>query len=173
MRQRQILEMKEICTLAENLRLMVLLDLKAPPRVPPTETLLKNRQNILFRHSQRDSFWIGAELAKRGLNCKAFLFRKSVGAYPDSVSRDAANVKQARSLSQWQLAELAGIGLATLKRIEAAPEIRGAADTFWKLQTALEKAGVEFIPEDDHKGPGVRLKERARTKPKRGRSRVG
>ena len=25
---------------------------------------------------------------------------------------------------------------------------------------ALEKAGVEFIPEDDLKGPGVRLKER-------------
>ena len=39
----------------------------------------------------------------------------------------------------------------------------------WKIQTALEKAGVEFIPADDHKGPGVRLKERARTKLTRGR----
>ena len=84
----------------------------------------------------------------------------------------ALQIKAARSLlglSQWQLAELAGIGLATLKRIEAAPEIRGAADTFWKIQRTLEKAGVEFIPEDDHKGPGVRLKESTRTKPKRGR----
>ncbi len=34
---------------------------------------------------------------------------------------------------------------------------------------ALEKAGVEFIPEDDLKGPGVRLKESTRSKPRRKR----
>ena len=62
---------------------------------------------------------------------------------------------------------------ATVKRIESASAIRGTAESLWKLQTALEKAGVEFIPEDDHKGPGVRLKESARTKPKRGRRRAG
>ena len=79
----------------------------------------------------------------------------------------ASQIKAARSLlglSQWQLAELAGIGLATLKRIEAAAEVRGAADTFWKIQTALEKAGVEFIPADESKGPGVRLKHRTPSK---------
>jgi predicted transcriptional regulator len=84
----------------------------------------------------------------------------------------SSQIKAARSLlglSQWQLAELAGIGLATLKRIEAASEIRGAADTFWKIQRTLEDAGVEFIPADEHKGPGVRLKETVRTKPKRPR----
>ena len=83
----------------------------------------------------------------------------------------ASQIKAARGLlgiSQWQLAELAGIGLATIKRIEAASEIRGAAETLWKIQTALEKAGVEFIPADEHKGPGVRLKKSDRTKSKRG-----
>jgi hypothetical protein len=33
-----------------------------------------------------------------------------------------------------------------------------------KIQVALEKAGVEFVPEDDLKGPGVRLKESTRSK---------
>jgi hypothetical protein len=45
----------------------------------------------------------------------------------------------------------------------------GSARTLWKLQTALEKAGVEFIPEDDLKGPGVRLKESTRSKARRKR----
>ena len=63
--------------------------------------------------------------------------------------------------------------ISTVKRLELSEGITGSAQTIWKLQTALEKAGVEFIPEDDHKGPGVRLKERTRTKPKRGRGRAG
>jgi transcriptional regulator with XRE-family HTH domain len=88
----------------------------------------------------------------------------------------ASQIKAARSLlglSQWQLADLAGIGLATLKRIEASSEIRGAADTFWKIQRTLEDAGVEFIPEDDLKGPGVRLKESTRSKARRKRKSSG
>ena len=88
----------------------------------------------------------------------------------------AAQIRAARGLlniSQTQLAELATMSAATVKRIESASAIRGTAESLWKLQTALEKAGVEFIPEDDHKGPGVRLKERARTKPKRGRRKAG
>ena len=48
---------------------------------------------------------------------------------------------------------------ATVKRIEFASAIRGTAESLWKLQTALEKAGVEFIPADDQKGPGVRCRE--------------
>jgi transcriptional regulator with XRE-family HTH domain len=73
-----------------------------------------------------------------------------------------SQIKAARALlglSQGELAELAAIGAATVKRIEATQEIRGSADTFWKIQTALEKAGVEFIPADEMKGPGVRLKQ--------------
>ena len=41
----------------------------------------------------------------------------------------------------------------------------GPGRMLWRIQTALERAGVEFIPEDDHKGPGVRLKERRAQNP--------
>jgi transcriptional regulator with XRE-family HTH domain len=78
----------------------------------------------------------------------------------------ASQIRAARALlglSQRELAVLAAIGLATVKRIEAAPDIRGAADTFWKIQTALEKAGVEFIPTEGGKGPGVRFRNVPRT----------
>ena len=77
----------------------------------------------------------------------------------------ASQIKAARAmlgLSQRQLAELESVGLATVQRIELSTNIRGAAETVWKIQTALEEAGVEFIPADDTKGPGVRLKQRQR-----------
>ena len=54
---------------------------------------------------------------------------------------------------------MASINVATLKRIEGSTEIRGTADTFRKIQKALEAAGVEFIPEEAGRGPGVRLKQ--------------
>jgi transcriptional regulator with XRE-family HTH domain len=79
---------------------------------------------------------------------------------------DAAQIRAARAMldvSQAQLSKLALVSATTIKRLEAASEVRGAAETLWKLQTALEKAGVEFIPADEHKGPGVRLKERSVT----------
>jgi len=60
-------------------------------------------------------------------------------------------------VNQTKLSEWAAISVATLKRIEGASEIRGAADTLWKIQKALEAAGVEFIPEEAGRGPGVRL----------------
>lgn len=74
---------------------------------------------------------------------------------------NAAQIRAARGLlglSQTRLSELASVSAATIKRVETASEIRGSADTFWKIQTALESAGVEFIPTDETKGPGVRLK---------------
>jgi hypothetical protein len=46
-----------------------------------------------------------------------------------------------------------------VKRLETATGVRGAAETVWKIQKALEAAGVEFIPEEAGRGPGVRLKE--------------
>ena len=79
----------------------------------------------------------------------------------------ASQIKGARAmlgLSQRELASLASVGLATVQRIELTAEIRGAAETMWKIQTALEAAGVEFIPADDTKGPGVRLKHTRRGK---------
>src|SRR4029078_7673313 len=50
MRQRQILEVKEVYALAEHLRLMLFLDPEAVPRVPPPQTLFKDCQNIWVRH---------------------------------------------------------------------------------------------------------------------------
>jgi transcriptional regulator with XRE-family HTH domain len=80
---------------------------------------------------------------------------------------EAAQIKAARALlgiGQVELSELAGVGLTTLKRIELSDEITGSARTLWKIQTALEAAGVEFIPADDEKGPGLRLKHKVREK---------
>jgi transcriptional regulator with XRE-family HTH domain len=57
-----------------------------------------------------------------------------------------------------QLSEYAGIGVATIKRLEAVDGVPPAqARTLTLLQTALESAGVEFVgsPTDN---PGVRIK---------------
>jgi transcriptional regulator with XRE-family HTH domain len=80
---------------------------------------------------------------------------------------EAAQIKAARALlglSQLELAQSAGVGLTTLKRIELSDPISGSARTIRSIQTALEAAGMEFIPEDDTKGPGVRLKHTRRGK---------
>jgi len=84
----------------------------------------------------------------------------------------AAQIRAARALlgiNQRELSKIAEVATSTLKRIELAEEITGSARTLWKLQTALEKAGVEFIPEDDLKGPGVRLRDSMRSKIRRKR----
>ena len=82
----------------------------------------------------------------------------------------AAQIRAARALlgvNQAKLSEWAAISVGTVKRIEAASEIRGAAETLWKIEMALERAGVEFIGADETKGPGVRLKQNIRTKGKK------
>ena len=67
----------------------------------------------------------------------------------------------------------AEVATSTLKRIDLAEELTGFARTLWKLQTVLEKAGVDFIPEDDLKGPGVRLNESTRSRVRRKRKSSG
>jgi transcriptional regulator with XRE-family HTH domain len=82
---------------------------------------------------------------------------------------DAAQIRAARALldiSQAELSKVASVSATSIKRVEAASEVRGAAETLWKLQTALEKAGVEFIPADESKGSGVRLKHPDAAKPR-------
>ena len=72
----------------------------------------------------------------------------------------AAQIRAARALlglNQLQLSEISGVGLTTVKRLELSAEITGSARTLWKIQSALEVAGVEFIPGEASKGPGVRL----------------
>ena len=70
-------------------------------------------------------------------------------------------IRAARALLGWnqqELADQAGIGSATIKRLESKPGLlSGSAETAWRIQGALEKAGIIFIDADDTNGPGVRL----------------
>ena len=75
---------------------------------------------------------------------------------------EAAQIRAARALlniSQADLAKIASVHVATIRRLEAATGVRGAAETLWKMQQALEHAGIEFIPEEAGRGAGVRLKQ--------------
>ena len=57
-----------------------------------------------------------------------------------------------------QLSQNAGVGVATIKRLEAVDGVPPAqARTLSLLQTALESAGVEFVGSPTE-NPGVRLK---------------
>ena len=64
--------------------------------------------------------------------------------------------RAALQLSIRDLAKITGIAPRTISRFETGKS-GGLAVTIEKLRTALEKAGVEFIPENGG-GPGVRLK---------------
>ena len=81
-----------------------------------------------------------------------------------------AQIRAARSLlglRQLQLSKLADLGITTVKRIELSEGPSGSVRTLLKIQSALERAGVEFIPADETKGPGVRLKHTGKAKPKK------
>lgn len=63
-------------------------------------------------------------------------------------------------MSQSQLAEISGVALSTIRRMESSEvRLRGNAESIWKVQQALEDAGVVFIDENGG-GPGVRLRDR-------------
>ena len=63
-------------------------------------------------------------------------------------------------LTQVDLANRAGVGVATVKRIENANDhIRTTVDAMLKIQRALEAAGAVFIDPDDQFGVGVRLRK--------------
>jgi predicted transcriptional regulator len=70
-------------------------------------------------------------------------------------------VKAARMLLGWDqatLAKRAGLGIATIKRLEAQPGlIGGTMSSANRIKEAVEKAGVIFISPDKDGGPGVRL----------------
>ncbi|WOS65501.1 helix-turn-helix domain-containing protein [Sinorhizobium fredii] len=77
----------------------------------------------------------------------------------------AAQLRAARALlgiDQRQLAELAGISVPTIQRMEASPEVvRGNVDSLMRLLAALDTAGIELINEgatSKDGGRGVRLK---------------
>jgi predicted transcriptional regulator len=80
----------------------------------------------------------------------------------------AAQMRAARALlgiDQKQLAEMAGVSLPTIQRMETSKgHVRGVVGTLTKIVEALDAAGIELIGNDQPsrgRGRGVRLKEPA------------
>ncbi|MGH8025761.1 MAG: helix-turn-helix domain-containing protein [Pseudoxanthomonas sp.] len=80
----------------------------------------------------------------------------------------AVQLRAARALlgiDQRTLAEMAGVSLPTIQRMEASQgNVRGVVDTLTKIIEALDTAGVELIGNEQPsqgRGRGVRLKEPA------------
>ncbi len=69
--------------------------------------------------------------------------------------------RAARGLLGWsqaKLAEASGLALSTIKRMEGSEGVvRGHAENVWRVQAALEDAGIIFIDENGGVA-GVRLK---------------
>lgn len=87
-----------------------------------------------------------------------------------SVVITAAQMRAARALlgiDQRQLAELAGISVPTIQRMEASADVvRGNVDSLMRLLAALESAGVEVINEgaaSTDGGRGVRLRAKLKS----------
>jgi DNA-binding transcriptional regulator YiaG len=116
--------------------------------------------------------------ARRCFSTRYFPLSSFKGAYVITGTRDhrrykkyltrganpflmGAQIRAARGLlglSQTALSELAGVGIATVKRLELATEVTASGRTLIRIQSALERAGVEFLSADDAHGPSVRLK---------------
>jgi transcriptional regulator with XRE-family HTH domain len=72
---------------------------------------------------------------------------------------EAVQSKMARAalgLTGKQLADMAGVSLNTVNRLEAGEELK--ENTIATIRTALEAAGVIFVDENGE-GPGVRLRK--------------
>lgn len=78
----------------------------------------------------------------------------------------AAQLRAARALlgiDQQMLADLAGVSLPTIQRMEASQgNVRGVVDTLTKVVDAFSREGVELIADNarsDGRGRGVRMRE--------------
>jgi transcriptional regulator with XRE-family HTH domain len=79
---------------------------------------------------------------------------------------NAAQMRAARAIlgiDQRQLAELSGVSLPTIQRMEASEgNVRGVVDTLTKIVEAFDRAGVELIGDNVRSvgnGRGVRFKQ--------------
>ncbi|WP_138471053.1 helix-turn-helix domain-containing protein [Poseidonocella sp. HB161398] len=77
----------------------------------------------------------------------------------------SAQMRAARALlgiDQKTLAELSGLSVPTIQRMEASPgNVRGVVDSLTRVVEALDRAGVELIGEgaaSNSGGRGLRLK---------------
>jgi transcriptional regulator with XRE-family HTH domain len=70
-------------------------------------------------------------------------------------------IRAARAFLRWSsldLAQNAGVGIQTIKRFEATDGVPPSrSSTLMDVQTALEKAGIEFIGAHDD-SPGIRIR---------------
>jgi len=77
----------------------------------------------------------------------------------DSLSITSELIRAARALLRWEqrdLAQVSGVSLPTIKRLEVTPGILAAhSSTVAALRRAFESAGIEFT---NGSGPGVRLR---------------
>jgi transcriptional regulator with XRE-family HTH domain len=77
----------------------------------------------------------------------------------------SAQCRAARGLLDWtqqELAARAGIGIVTVRQVEAGLS-RPRRATLEVIKRAMEAAGIEFI-DGNGGGPGVRLRQRSRKK---------
>lgn len=87
---------------------------------------------------------------------------------PGTRMISASQLRAARALlgiDQRTLAEMAGVSLPTIQRMEASKEehVRGVVATLTRIIAALDDAGIELIGNEQPsqgRGRGVRLKER-------------
>ncbi len=72
-------------------------------------------------------------------------------------------IRAARAILRWRgedLAEAANVSYPTIQRIEKSNGVpRSTAQTLMAIQSALEKAGIEFSSETETAGPCVRLRK--------------
>jgi len=97
---------------------------------------------------------------------------KSITCDANCIMITGPQIRAARGLLRWsarELAEKSGVSLPTIQRMESAEGVPSAsAKSVDAIQRAMERAGVEFIPENGG-GDGVRFRER-RSKPEQSAS---
>lgn len=90
-----------------------------------------------------------------------------VGQDQKAAEITSEQLRAARALIRWEqrhLADASGVSLPSIKRLETHPGPLAAQPlTLAALISALEKAGVMFVPENGE-GPGVRLMKKHRRK---------
>jgi len=89
----------------------------------------------------------------------------SSGSNREQIMLYSPQLRAARALLGWRqedLAREAGVGLATLQRIEKGEgPVSGNATTIWKLQAALEETGVRFLQKGADGEPIIGVSKKA------------
>lgn len=63
----------------------------------------------------------------------------------------------ALDISAAELARMAGVSTRSLVRIEACEPV--GLEVSLRVQKTLEQAGIEFLPETEAEGPGIRIRK--------------